>query len=179
MIHALGMKPGACSSRKWDVGTHNKDCFLGVFTGGSEIEQVCLHAEGWSVGTKSVVKRSSATHYTPGDSIMTAWWGKERFVVQYVCVLPFWVKKEWGEKCRAAWDEKITRTSSVALLRYTKNTHLFHLFSDQRSCLPCYLMNINSACCDANGWQGSSHLYALSLLSVQQLQQSHGHMTAW
>lgn len=109
-------------------------------------------------GTKSVVKRSSATHYTPGDSIMSAWWGKACFVVQYVCVLAL-----WGESTE--WGENVQRSGTLR-----------HLFSDHRLCLLCILMNFKSACYDASEWQGISHL---SLLSVQQLQQSHSHMTAW
>lgn len=112
---------------------------------------------GATGGTKSVVKRSSATHYTPGDSIMTAWWGKDCFVVQYasVCCHYEWkIQKQWEVKGDKVGQLEMRRTSSGALFR-------------------CSLRNISSACCDASGWEVSSHLYSLSLMSVQQLQPSH------
>ena len=146
--------------------------FLGVFTGGSESEWVCLHTKGQSVAQKSVVKRSSVTHYTPGDPIMTAWWGNKCFVVQYACAGGKNTETGRRENFQTAWgtvwDEKVTRTTSRALWKYTG-----------RLFLPCTLINLNTAWCDTSGWQGSSHLYALSLLSVQQLQKSHRHVTQW
>lgn len=137
----------------------------GVFTGGNEIEWVCSHAGGAISGTKSVVKRSSVTHYTPGGWVMTEV-GKNTLMYSNMCVLPGWGEKyrtmeEWGEnlqtcKCTAAWGEKVTRTSSGASLKYTENTHPF-LITDSA----CTTLNLDSAWCDVIGRQESNHFYAV------------------
>lgn len=75
MIHALGRKPGVSSSRKWDVGTQQR------------LLWVCLPAMwdwmsvfalwGTISGKESQVYKSSVSHYSSGDLIMAAWWGKD------------------------------------------------------------------------------------------------------
>lgn len=84
---------------------------------------------------------------------------RERLLCYTVCVCvcchyEWKIQKQWEVKGYNVGQLEMRRTSSGALFR-------------------CSLRNINSACCDASGWQGRNQLYSLSLTSVQQLQLSH------